>query len=938
MNTSDINSKDYWEHRFKSDWGDLGGPSQSRFFARVALANFPDWFTQEIRVGHATVCDWGCAEGSGTSELAAGLAVPVTGVDFSGEAIANASANHGHLEFLCRDVLNEPMPVYDVVFSSNTLEHFQEPWKVFDRLSTFARSHVALLLPFEEYQRISEHFHTFDARDMAFIRNGFVLAHAAIEDLSDDDSGYWNGKQVLVIYSRIEAMSHGAMTLANIRIDGQSPASLLAGGRLRQLVQAQTRIEILSERTKALEYEVAKAREMVLAASQREARCEALLGERSQALSDANNARSVLEGEHGRSSRDADALRQEVARLCVQLQDERDKALAAGPREAQLQAVIDEQGRVLADAGAARSALELELGAANQAAEDLRGEVDRLCTQLHDECTRVLGAAQMEVELRSIMNERDAAIADATLVCSELEAELRAASGFADALHRQSERLGEDLEQERVLRAKVTADLASARAGHAASCQALDQTSAQLGMVSDELAKTTSSLSWRITHPLRFVRALLGGSRAQRRELIYSAMRSSYWRLPEGVRHRLMRLRERIVRSHAQSASAEPSPVPETVGTFDWIALANSAPRLAIVPCAFEFDELVNQRPINLAKYLAEHGYQVIFVAWQWHRGEVLPRTGSEVYPGIWQIGLYDLADRAALLDTRRDLQSLFVVTLPAPILVGMHESMRARALAVVYDILDEWEEFSKVGQAPWFDSASEREIVLAADAVAAVSAPLAAKFSDLRSDVHVIGNGYKPDVLGLDHARCASRVRESANSMRIGYFGHLTDAWFDWGVILAAARAMPDAKFELIGYGEPEWARRAVDDLPNVTLLGKVPPGRLWEYAQHWHVALVPFVPGTLAAAVDPIKIYEYLYFGLPTVCTGIPHLAGLPAVRVVEGVSEFVDACRELARVELNYQEIELNLARATWSARFEALLQAVTDGAGIRSLYVT
>lgn len=935
----DINSKDYWERRFQSDWNDKGGPSQSRFFARIALTNLPDWFTHGIRIDRPTICDWGCAEGSGTSELAAGLSVPVTGVDFSEEAIASASATYGHLEFLCRNVLSESMPVYDIVFSSNTLEHFQNPWEVFDKLSEFARLHIVMLLPFEEYRRISEHFHTFDAKDMAFVRNGFVLTHAAIEDLSGEDSEYWDGKQVLVIYTRIEALLHSAITLADIRIDGQSPAALLTNGGPRQLIQAQTRVEILAERMKALEYEVAKGHEMVLEAAQRESRYKAILEERCQAFAEEIKVRSTLEMELGKVGQDANALRSEVAQLRVQLQDERRDVLRAKQREAQFQAAIDGHGRALADATTARSALEIELSMVNQAAEALRSEVAKLCVQLGDERERVFGTAQLEEQHREIMNRRDIAMADATLVCGELEAELRVASGFADALRRQSEQLEAELKQERVLRDAMANDLASVRADHVACLHALNQVSTQLDVVSNQLAQQTSSLSWRITHPLRFVRALLVGSRTQRRELVYSAMRSSYWRLPERARHRLTWLRERLARRHTNSVvSAQCHPATEMTTTFDWVALADSAVKLAIVPCAFEFDELVNQRPINLAKYLADRGYKVVFVAWQWHRGEVLSRSGTEVHPGIWQIGLYDLVDHAASIGRRRDSESLFIVTLPAPILVRMHESMRARALAIVYDILDEWEEFSKVGQAPWFDSALEDEIVMAADVVVAVSSPLAAKFSDLRGDIHVIGNGYKPDILGLEHARCASGARSSVSLVRIGYFGHLTDSWFDWGVVLAAARAMPDAKFELIGYGEPEWARRAADDLPNVALLGKVPPARLWEYAQHWHVALVPFRPGPLGEAVDPIKIYEYLYFGLPTVCTGIPHLASLPAVRVVEGVSEFVGACRELARAELDYQEIELSLSRATWSARFDALLQAVTDGAGIRSLYVT
>lgn len=832
MSTDNINSKEYWEQRFQTDWDSNGGPLQSRFFSRIALDNMPDWLVRMIRIDHLTVCDWGCAEGSGTSELAAGLSMPVTGVDFSADAIANAATAHGHLEFLCRDVLVEDMPTFDIVFSSNTLEHFQEPWRIFDRLSEFARLHVVMLLPFEEYQRISEHFHTFDANDMAFTRGEFVLTHAAVEDISGKEASYWNGKQILVIYTRADALQRSGVTLASIRIDGQSTAALLTGGGLRQLVQAQTRAEMLAERVGVLEYEIAQEREKRL-------------------------AEAAEPGEIG-----------EIAKAMLQIRE----TLAALDRDR----------------------------------DDARREI-----------------AVLESRYQAAMHEREK-MASITANTTEVQ-------------RCQTEQLSAELKQVQASKAAIDWELTTLKAGHAMCTRSLDETLAKLGAVSERLARQDSSLSWRLTHPLRFVRALLVGSWPQRRELVYSAMRSRYWRLPVHMRHGLMGLRGRVVRN-LNDASNPAVPVAVTKApVFDWVTLANSATKVAIVPCAFEFDELVNQRPINLAKYLTEHGYSVVFVAWQWHRNERLSRSGSQVFPGIWQIGLYDLTDGITGLDLRSDQDSIFFVTLPAPILVRLHEAMRQRALAVVYDILDEWEEFSKVGQAPWFDRSHEQEIVLAADAVAAVSPSLAAKFAGLRSDVHVIGNGYKADVLGVEHTQCASRVRSSGGPMRIGYFGHLTDAWFDWDTVLAAARIMPDAKFEIIGYGEPEWVQRVIADVPNVSLLGKIPPSSLWEHAQFWHVALVPFKTGPLAAAVDPIKVYEYLYLGLPTVCTGIPHLASLPAVRVVDGAQDFVAACQELAWADLDYSQMLSSLSQATWNARFDALLQAIKDGAGIRSLYV-
>lgn len=222
MNTEDVNSQGYWERRFREDWEELGGPGQSRFFSRVALNNFPEWLRFSIRANQYSICDWGCAEGSGTAELSAGLSTPVVGIDFSDEAVRRAESSYPYLQFLCRDLFSEDLPQYDVVFSSNTLEHFHAPWAVFDRLAKSARAHIALLLPYEEYERIPEHFHSFDGHDMAYARGDFLLTHAAIEDTSMHVPAYWPGKQILVIYTRRERIAENGIVLSNLRIDSPS--------------------------------------------------------------------------------------------------------------------------------------------------------------------------------------------------------------------------------------------------------------------------------------------------------------------------------------------------------------------------------------------------------------------------------------------------------------------------------------------------------------------------------------------------------------------------------------------------------------------------------------------------------------------------------------------------------------------------------------------
>lgn len=439
----------------------------------------------------------------------------------------------------------------------------------------------------------------------------------------------------------------------------------------------------------------------------------------------------------------------------------------------------------------------------------------------------------------------------------------------------------------------------------------------------DERDRILASSSWRLTRPLRVARALLLAPMQERKQLVHRLLRAVSARLP-GL---------------PPAPPQEPHQLQSRSDTpLDWVALANRSDKVAIIPSAFEFEELANQRPINLAKFLASRGYTVIFAAWQWSRDELLLRSNREVGPGIWQIDLYALIDQAQGLAGRGDSGSAYFITLPAPELVDLHRVMRRTGMSIVYDIMDDWQQFHAVGQAPWYSMGHEREAVMVADVVAAVSPPLLRKFAALRSDLRVVGNGYTPEILGLDNRFCATRARENREGpFRIGYFGHLTDAWFDWPVVLEAARTLEECRFEIIGYGEPAWVRDAAMQLPNVELVGKVVPAELWKHAQSWHVALAPFKPGPLAEAIDPIKVYEYIYFGLPTVCTGIPHLADLPGVTVANDMVEFIDACRIGIDQAPDYDAMAVCLRDVTWAARFEALIGGLGAN-GFRELYVS
>jgi len=139
-----VNSRPYWDGRFDAEWEALRGRDQSRFFASLAVAMWPAWLSQRQCAQAWTLCDWGCAMGDGTDELAQALGLPCTGVDFSDVAVRKAAQSYPGSRFVADDWLQpggggDPHR-WDIVFSSNTLEHFDDPWQVFAALRPRSRS------------------------------------------------------------------------------------------------------------------------------------------------------------------------------------------------------------------------------------------------------------------------------------------------------------------------------------------------------------------------------------------------------------------------------------------------------------------------------------------------------------------------------------------------------------------------------------------------------------------------------------------------------------------------------------------------------------------------------------------------------------------------------------------------------------------------------
>lgn len=177
------------------------GDGQSGFFSRVASEAFPDWFDSELKKNKWTADDLGCAEGGGTAWLARRYRkISFCGVDFSTDAIAKAGEKYPYCQFRLGN-MSEKIEQRDIIFTSNTLEHFFDPHPIFCNMIKASSKYSVFLLPLDDESGHESHFFVFHEEFFPQDVEGHSLVYSKIIDCTQFTPNFWPGKQILLIYA-----------------------------------------------------------------------------------------------------------------------------------------------------------------------------------------------------------------------------------------------------------------------------------------------------------------------------------------------------------------------------------------------------------------------------------------------------------------------------------------------------------------------------------------------------------------------------------------------------------------------------------------------------------------------------------------------------------------------------------------------------------------
>lgn len=294
-------------------------------------------------------------------------------------------------------------------------------------------------------------------------------------------------------------------------------------------------------------------------------------------------------------------------------------------------------------------------------------------------------------------------------------------------------------------------------------------------------------------------------------------------------------------------------------------------------------------RPNNLSFEYEKMGIWVVFIPFSSIQDQ--PRRVSKRVMQVNRSEVDLLIDRS--LKKRNPEKSFFICSSFSSFqsLTSVYR-FKTAGWHTIYECRDDMEEFNRVGYSKWYSPALEREVIRSVDFVISVSPALNKKLSTLICDKksqYIVPNAVNSTVIETSKfLRSKEAFRRRQGSTVVGYVGHLTKAWFDWDLLIAGARRLPEVTFQIVGHGAPEGLI-----LPNnIGVLGPKSHEELQRIVCDWKVGIIPFLNIPLTRAVDPNKIYEYMAWGLRCVSAPMGMVEQYPSTKVYYNLEGFLSA----------------------------------------------
>lgn len=191
------------------------------------------------------------------------------------------------------------------------------------------------------------------------------------------------------------------------------------------------------------------------------------------------------------------------------------------------------------------------------------------------------------------------------------------------------------------------------------------------------------------------------------------------------------------------------------------------------------------------------------------------------------------------------------------------------------YAAIEQYNHYRRV--ALYAPSKREESLVRAVDMMVVTSPRIKERWQPLRDDIHLLPNVADTALFatarepGPEHPALATIPRP-----RVCFIGALDAYKVDFALLAGVASACPDVSF--VAVGPVGFADRtsgaAIPRLPNLRYIPTLPQRELPSLLRGCSACIIPYHLNEYTAGVSPLKLYEYLAAGCPTVATPLPAL----------------------------------------------------------------
>ncbi|XXM72055.1 glycosyltransferase [Lysinibacillus sphaericus] len=334
------------------------------------------------------------------------------------------------------------------------------------------------------------------------------------------------------------------------------------------------------------------------------------------------------------------------------------------------------------------------------------------------------------------------------------------------------------------------------------------------------------------------------------------------------------------------------------------------------------------QRPQHMVDYFASEGYRVYYFSLNGQKkeipkekfemmsfSEIIRNNSKQIKDNVYEVDKIFSAESSYtdLLLNKLNVQNKLTIIVSHPDWMRELNNLSSD-ITLIYDCMDDWEEFVYSLNWGWNNSTIyfERKLASIADLVICSSKRLSIKMLNYNDKILYIPNGVNNSDYQEKFTQVARPMDMQGIESPIIFFMGAIAGWVDIELINYLAEKRPSYNFVFVG----EEVKEKLPTKNNIYMLGKKKYKDLKNYLLHSNITIIPFKENNLTASVTPLKFYEYISAGKPVVTTMLPDLIGLKGVGVADDREDFLVKIDKFLQVDTE----EISLRNRELSKGFE------------------